>query len=140
MAAAREPKPNRKVLLEPVKGSNFIIEIPADARLTFGQVHPGGKGGYADASNGYYLRVYTTLSNQIAAYNGIVRFRDLTITEVKDEVEVASALGIAKAKAAVKPVAPVDELAEAVARMRQQIDTYLPGPYIGQAGDEEKGY
>lgn len=60
-------------------GSNsaFVIEIPADWRLTFSSVNPAamGHGGYRE---GFCLRVYEGEKLR-AVYANVVAFRDLSI-------------------------------------------------------------
>lgn len=79
MAAVRKPaattKTTRTLVLELEDKRRQKITIPANARVTFGCLHPGGKGanGYGDGKQ--YLRIYEGTS-QTAVFANIRSFRD----------------------------------------------------------------
>lgn len=56
-------------------GGSFVIEIPADWRVTFSGVNPSAPGSYHD---GYAMRVYEGEKLR-AVYAGVRSFRDLSI-------------------------------------------------------------
>lgn len=70
-------------------GGAFVIEIPADWRVTFSNVNPAqGMGGGRD---GYCLRVYEGEKLR-AVYGSVIGFRDLSIPLArKVQTEVGSA-------------------------------------------------
>ena len=72
---ATAPK-TRSILVNRSHGDPLIIEdIPANARITFGPVTPGGK----SYDNPNALRIYTTANNQLAVVLNVTDFRDLSL-------------------------------------------------------------
>jgi hypothetical protein len=66
---------------------DFIITVPAKARLTFGYFNPASPSGTQDghrygpdnAARQTALRVYRTKEDQLACFMGVKGFRDLSI-------------------------------------------------------------
>lgn len=93
----------RKIrVYEPIDG-DFIIEVPDDAKVTFGYFNPTRNEGGAFANNQYgqrpnvaretALRIYegkTEKSNQIACFIGVKGFRDESIglKRMREEVKI----------------------------------------------------
>lgn len=69
-------KETRSVLIQRRNGQQQIIgNIPANAKITFGDLNPGKPG-----FNGTALRIYTTTNNQLATFTEVAWFRDLSLT------------------------------------------------------------
>lgn len=58
-----------------------VSGIPSNAKITFGPVTPGAKGW-----NGNALRIYTSQQNQLAVFQHVRSFRDLSLTLHKQRV------------------------------------------------------
>jgi hypothetical protein len=88
----KDQMPTIKYLVNEVgrNGGSFVIELPADWRVTFSNVNPAqGMGGGRD---GYCLRVYEGEKLR-AVYGNVIGFRDLSIPlarKVQTEVGNAS--------------------------------------------------
>src|SRR5665213_4551476 len=72
----------RRILVQGAK--NFVLEIPADIRLTFGPWSPprDRERQYGDKALTGTLRLYrgtTTAQNIVAMYSGVESFRDLDL-------------------------------------------------------------
>ena len=70
------PTETRQLLIERNNGKDLKITIPADFKVTFGQVQPGKGGGYGE---GFALRIYKTEKDQRAVFTNVKSFRDLAI-------------------------------------------------------------
>lgn len=76
MPTATKPAASRSVLIQRRNGQQQIIgNIPANAKITFGDLNPGKPG-----FNGTALRIYTTGNNQLATFTEVAWFRDLSLT------------------------------------------------------------
>lgn len=71
----------RAILIETRQGSKRVEGIPANAKITYGPVNPGGK--YHDGTN--VLRIYNNVSNQLAVFTGVIEFRDLSLRMLEKE-------------------------------------------------------
>lgn len=79
MATPRKRTPakpkTRTLLVEQADGRRFKITIPATAKVTYGHLHPGVKGG-GFGDEGAVLRIYEG-TNQTAMFRRVFSFRDL---------------------------------------------------------------
>lgn len=72
----------RTILVEHVDGTaTKVSDIPGNAKITFGPVSPA-KGGFGHN----VLRIYTSESNQLAVFQDVESFRDLSLTIAVREV------------------------------------------------------
>ena len=77
----------RSILIEHSHGgATRVEEIPANAKITFGPVQPGGRAYPGDN----VLRIYTSQSNQLAVFRDVTSFRDLSLSVQVREVTVES--------------------------------------------------
>ncbi|HSN67891.1 MAG TPA: hypothetical protein VLV48_01510 [Thermoanaerobaculia bacterium] len=79
---AKAKAETKRVLLVKDNDGEFKVEIPEDAKLTFGPAVPyARKPGYnPETPQGYALRLYRgTKENLIAVFNGVHWFRDVTL-------------------------------------------------------------
>lgn len=76
---------------------DFVIEIPDDAKVTFGYFNPGKPEGddFSNRRRGQderktALRIYTNKDNQLAVFLGVKGFRDesLKLTRFKQKVTI----------------------------------------------------
>lgn len=75
----KTPDEKVKYLVQRGKGgSNFVIEIPASWKVTFGYVNPSRSGDAYNRGEGHCLRVYEGEKLR-AVYGDVVGFRDLSI-------------------------------------------------------------
>jgi hypothetical protein len=81
------------------RGGDFIIDVPANAKITFGYFNPAtpsegaGQRGYGSPDNvarQTALRIYRTDKDQLACFIGVKGFRDLSIglTRMTERVSV----------------------------------------------------
>lgn len=73
-----------KYLIERTRGADFVIEIPANWKLTFASVNPNSQGGMR--GDGHCIRVYEGEKLR-AVYCDCKGFRDMTIPLIR-KVEV----------------------------------------------------
>ena len=85
--AAKAPE-TRTLLVHTSKFNAFRLTIPASARVTYGDLHPGSKE-YRDRSNGNVLRVYEG-QNQTAVFQNVFAFRDMAYPYEEQVVVVES--------------------------------------------------
>jgi|SRR5262245_52257017 len=71
-------------------GGDFIIEVPAKAKVTFSYFNPAAAGGNVDYRHGNVsketaLRIYEhgDKGNQLACFIGVLGFRDLRVKKTK---------------------------------------------------------
>jgi len=74
---------SRSIIVDTVEGPVLVEGIPDDAKITFGPMTPGSKNSYDYAK---VLRIYTSVSNQLAVFVGVTAFRDLSLTIKKRKV------------------------------------------------------
>lgn len=86
--AANKAKATRTLLLEMGNNRKQKLTVPADAKITFGTLHPGGKN-YHDASHGVWLRIYEG-TKQTACISGVKAFRDADYPLEVQEVYVSA--------------------------------------------------
>lgn len=81
---ATTPAEPRKILLLLSNGRKRIVSgIPANAKITFGQISPG-----STMDRTYGLRIYTSQQNQLAVFSDVKEFQDLSLI-VEDECVTA---------------------------------------------------
>jgi hypothetical protein len=81
---------SRTLIVETREGRRRVSGIPDDAKVTFGPIQPG-KGGpvYVGDAAGNALRIYTSASNQLAVFVGVVSFRDESLSVEREVTETA---------------------------------------------------
>jgi hypothetical protein len=72
---ATEQVDTRKLLVFEQGGGKFIIEIPADWKITFGSFQQGKYGG----EGGSALRIYEAENKQRACFLNVRSFRDMSL-------------------------------------------------------------
>lgn len=90
----------RSIYVKTRYGAKLIEGIPANAKITYGPVNPGGK--YHDGTN--VLRIYTSTNNQLAVFDQVVEFRDLSLSVKERKVRTK-----AKGQSSVGPSGSVSE-------------------------------
>lgn len=92
MAAAKTAPASRSILVERSGGKDMIVEdIPGDAKITFGALHPGTKDGTGYGRAGSVLRIYqgsATGGNQLMVITDVVSFRDLSLKIKQKKITV----------------------------------------------------
>ena len=92
-------------------GSMRLVEnVPSDAKVTFGEMHAGGKGNGGWTPRETCLRIYTSQSNQLAVFVGVREFRDTQVS-VKKRVVVKGERSV-KTKNDGKVLEVTDEMTE----------------------------
>lgn len=66
-------------LLHMKGGTHQKVTVPANWKVTFGPLCPGGKGYSENGSNSMSLRFYESANNQRAVFTGVQSFRDESI-------------------------------------------------------------
>lgn len=88
MAAARKPATpgTRTLVIEHSDGRRRKLTVPANAKVTYGLLHPGGKTGWGDC----FLRVYEG-TKQTVCIGGVKSFIDasypLEVERIESEAE-----------------------------------------------------
>lgn len=92
----------RRIRVYDPKDGDFIIDVPDDAKVTFGYFNPAAAGqkdpnsnmyGHANIAKQTALRIYegkTEKSNQLACFIGVTGFRDESVglTKLKEEIKI----------------------------------------------------
>lgn len=89
MPVARTPK-TRSIMVISQTGTAIVRNIPSTAKITFGPMQPGQKGSSYPGTEAV-LRIYTSLSNQLAVFRNVLSFRDLSLDVEIEQVDVQEA-------------------------------------------------
>lgn len=119
-----------KTLILTIKGGQTKkIQIPDDAKVTYGMICPGSKAERYSAGNesgtGYGLRVYgKNKEDQLACFSGVIEWRIDEIKVLKKEI-----------KSAVKHVACVEDGIEKVKKVTATTETWVNEDDVPEDGE-----